>query len=68
MCPGTGKTGMVQAEVGIWAEELCVHSLDLTEATAHYADKSLNSDYLLSGWWREGLGVVTVIPPSAPGK
>ena len=45
-----------------------MHSLDLTEATAHYADKSLNSDYLLSGWWREGLGVVTAIPPNAPGK
>ena len=59
MRPAHHKTGMVQAEVGVFAEELCVHSLDLTEATALYADKSLNGDYVLSGWWREGLGVVT---------
>ena len=43
-----------------FVEELVVADLNMGEATALYADKSLLDGYALSSWWREGMARVKV--------
>ena len=58
-------TGMVVCEAGVYEEVLLTHTLDLDEATALYAEKSLLPEYALSGWWRAALQRVKRVSPSA---
>ena len=51
-------TGIVVAEAGVYDETLVHHTLDLSKATALYADKSLLPEYALAGWWRSASGLV----------
>lgn len=51
-------TGCVVEEAGIYDEALICHTLDLDQASALYAHKSLQPEYALSGWWREALARV----------
>lgn len=53
-------TGIVLATCGERTEELVVADLNMGEATALYADKSLLDGYALSSWWREGMARVKV--------
>ena len=41
-------------------EEMILHRVDLGQAHATYALKSLRGDYCLSGWWRQQTASVHV--------
>ena len=51
-------TGVVVRMAGVYDEALLCHTLELGEATALYAHKSLRPEYALSAWWREALARV----------
>ena len=53
-------TGVVCCEAGMYDERLLVHTLDLADATALYAKKSLLPEYALAGMWREAVSRVVV--------
>eukprot|EP00930_Biecheleria_cincta_P086898 TRINITY_DN76156_c0_g1_i1.p1 TRINITY_DN76156_c0_g1~~TRINITY_DN76156_c0_g1_i1.p1 ORF type:complete len:409 (+),score=39.49 TRINITY_DN76156_c0_g1_i1:35-1228(+) len=53
-------TGMIRAEAGVFTEEMVACHIDLSEATAAYAEKSLSSRYALAEFWRTGLKHVVV--------
>ena len=55
-------TGIVQQEAGIYGECVLTHTLEIDEATALYADKSLLPGYALSDWWRTALARVKRVP------
>jgi predicted amidohydrolase len=55
-------TGVVRCEAGVYDEAVLCHELDLGEATALYAHKSLLPEYALSGWWKDALARVTRVP------
>jgi len=48
-------TGIVMQEAGMYDEVLVCHTLDLAEANAAYANKSVCNGYALAGWWQEAL-------------
>ena len=54
--------GMVVCEAGVYEESLSVHAIDLDEASALYANKSLMPQYALSSWWKEALARVHRVP------
>ena len=45
----------------MFSEDICVHEIELDEATALYANKSLEPGYAMQGWWQAGLEHVSVI-------
>ena len=57
--------GHVVAEAG-FEEELIVANIDISEASASYARKSLLNDYQLSDWWRQGVDQFVKWHPSLP--
>jgi predicted amidohydrolase len=46
--------GRVMQEAGVEGDELLVQEIDLEDANALYAQKSLLPSYLLRDWWAEG--------------
>ena len=55
-------TGIVQQEADVYGESLLTQVLDIDQATALYADKSLLAEFALSGWWRTALTHVKRVP------
>ena len=53
-------TGVVVAECGMFDEEMVVHALQLADAHALYAQKSLLPEYAMARWWEEGVRSVVV--------
>ena len=53
---------MVRVEAGVYDESLSMLDLDLDEASALYANKTLSPQYALSGWWEEALSKVKQVP------
>lgn len=58
-----GPTGVVIEEAGLADENVLVADLDLAEATALYAAKSVRDGYAHKATWDGALGKVTVLPP-----
>lgn len=55
-------TGIVVCEAGIYDEALLCHTLELGNASALYAEKSVQPENALSGWWRDALARVQRLP------
>lgn len=53
-------TGAVKVEAGVFDEEMVTFKIDLREANATYAQRSLRPEFALSDWWQQGLQIVKV--------
>jgi len=52
--------GRIVAEAGMATEEMLTFSIDIADADALYARKSLLPEYALSGWWADGLAQLDI--------
>ena len=53
-------TGLVIAEASIFEEEMVIAEIELDDAKAAYAHKSLLDSYFLAPWWKEAVQHVKV--------
>ena len=58
-------TGIIVGEAGTYEEVIVYHTLDMAEANALYAQKSLLDSYAMSAWWREALPRVKRVAPAS---